>query len=192
MVPVAYLEHELAGRIRLRVPSKRGDGSFFEAARQGLSGAAAVEAVSANPDTGSVLIRFSGDLGSLEAEAARRGIFSLDRGKPAKVPSTILTRANAAAAAGPVNPTTLGLSGLGLYQITRGRALGSASEIFWNAYAAYRILGNPALALLLGGLGVWQMLRGEWLGPASALMFYALMARRLSTEDAAVLAPGPE
>jgi hypothetical protein len=135
--------------------------------------------VTANPHTGSLLIRYAGDIATLESEAAERGLFTLHRAK------AVARRAMAEPRPAPVASTAVGLSGLGLYQIARGRALGSASENFWNAYGAYRILGNPALALLLCGLGLWQTLRGEWLGSASALLFYALMASKLAAEATA-------
>lgn len=185
MVPSAYLEHQIPGRVRLRIPSRRGDGPFFEQARQNLLGAATVEAVNVNPATASLLVRHSGDVGSIRAEAARRGIFRLQNGKPAEVAARPVTRARAEAGTAPVGAAELGLSSLGLYQIARGNSLGSASEIFWNAYGAHRLLNNPGLALLLCGLGVWQTLRGDWLGPASALLFYAMVARKLREADVA-------
>lgn len=181
MVPTAFLEHQLPGRIRLRIPAKRGDCAFFETATQGLAGTAAVKEVVANPETGSLLIRYTGDIRGLATESAERGIFTVQRAEAAsRTPKP-------AATAAPVNTAVVGLSGLGLYQVTQGRALGSASEIFWNAYGAYRILDNPALALLLCGLGLWQTLRGDWLGPASALLFYALLARKLAADGPAPL-----
>ena len=179
MVPTAFLEHQLPGRIRLRIPAKRGDGAFFETARQGLAGTPAVREVVANPHTGSLLIRYTGDIRNLATEAAERGMFTVQRAKAASRTS------KAPATAAPVNTAVVGLSGLGLYQVARGRALGSASEIFWNAYGAYRVLDNPALAVLLCGLGLWQTLRGDWLGPASALLFYALVARKLTADGPA-------
>lgn len=179
MVPSAFLEHQLPGRVRLRIPAKRGDCAFFETAKQGLAGNAAVKEVVANPQTGSLLIRYTGDIRGLATEAAERGIFAVQRA------GSVARRPKPAATAAPVNTAVVGLSGLGLYQVARGRALGSASEIFWNAYGAYRVLDNPALALLLCGLGLWQTLRGDWLGPASALLFYALVARKLAVDGSA-------
>jgi hypothetical protein len=179
MVPTALLEHQLPGRIRLRIPAKRGDGAFFETVRRDMAGTAAVQEVIANPHTGSLLIRYTGDIGKLATETAERGLFTVQRAKAAS------RQPKAAATASPINTAAVGLSGLGLYQVARGRSLGSASEIFWNAYGAYRILGNPALALLLCGLGLWQTLRGDWLGPASALLFYALVARKLAADSPA-------
>ena len=181
MVPSAFLEHQLPGRIRLRIPAKRGDGAFFETAKRGLAGNAAVKEVIANPNTGSLLIRYAGDVDGLATDVAERGIFTVQR------PNPIARRPKPAATAAPINAAAVGLSGLGLYQVSRGRALGSASEIFWNAYGAYRVLDNPALALLLCGLGLWQTLRGDWLGPASALFFYALVAGKRTADGPAPL-----
>jgi len=184
-MPSAFLEHQLPGRIRLRIPAKRGDCAFFETAEQGLAANAAIKEVIANPETGSLLIRYTGDIGGLATEAAERGMFTVQRPKAGQRSKAGPTRPKPAAPVAPINTAALGLSGLGLYQVAQGRALGSASEIFWNAYGAYRVLDNPALAVLLCALGVWQTLRGDWLGPASALLFYALVARKLTADGPA-------
>ena len=77
MLPVAFLEHQIPGRIRLRVPSKRGDCAYFDSARQRLSGTPAWGEVKANARTGSLVIRDCGDVDRLKSEAAKRGLFSL-------------------------------------------------------------------------------------------------------------------
>ena len=83
MLPVAFLEHQIPGRIRLRVPSKRGDCAYFDSARQRLSGTPAWGEVKANARTGSLVIRDCGDVDRLKSEAAKRGLFSLADDKPA-------------------------------------------------------------------------------------------------------------
>ena len=183
-LPVATLEHQLPGRVRLRVPSKRGDCAYFDTARQRLGDAPAVGEISANAKTGSLIIRDCSDLEKLKSEAAKRGLFSLADDKPAaRTAKPGRSRAGAASTVDPYAATTAGLSGLGLYQLTQGRVLASASEHFWHAYGAYRILKSPSLALALCGLGVWQLVRGNWLGSASTLLFYALILHQMATEE---------
>jgi len=47
MIPVAYIEHQLPGRVRLRVPSRRGEVPFFEKVVRELSKHPAIRELSA-------------------------------------------------------------------------------------------------------------------------------------------------
>jgi hypothetical protein len=51
-----YLSHMSSGRIRLKIPSKKGDEALFSEMKTWLSGVPGVERVEINPSTGSVLI----------------------------------------------------------------------------------------------------------------------------------------
>jgi hypothetical protein len=70
MLPDAFVEHQLPGRARLRIPSKRGDNAFFHEAKQRLSGVSIIEEVSANPHIGTLLIRYAGEMDALKSEAS--------------------------------------------------------------------------------------------------------------------------
>lgn len=186
MLPIAFLEHELPGRMRLRVPSMRGDPSFFQNAVRDLADRPFIHALRVNPDTGSILISHSGDTDAIRASAAERGIFDLRLQESGRLPDPC----ERAADGGAVEPSLLNaaaaaLVGLGVYQIVRGDPLGTATESFWHAYAAHRFLKSPLLASALLGLGLIQFLRGHVLGTASALLFYALMIQHLAELPAA-------
>jgi hypothetical protein len=198
MMPVALVEHKLPGRLRLRIPARRGDVLFFERVIGALSKHPDVEELAANPLTGGLLILHAGSVQALTAEAARQGFFEIGTGEPrAAQPKTAQSKtaqggksrptpAIAAGGSGPLDAIATALSGLALFQATQGQALGNATENFWNAYGAHRFLGRPGIAAGFALAGVYQMLRGQLLGAASSLLFYSLIARQLADIDRAV------
>lgn len=62
--PDTYLSHLTAGRLRIKIPSKKGDLSYFSRLKDQLSGVPGVERVDVNPVTGSLLV-----IHSLETDA---------------------------------------------------------------------------------------------------------------------------
>jgi len=70
MIPVAYIEHQLPGRVRLRVPSRRGEVPFFEKVVRELSKHPAIRELSATPLTGSITLHYFEPLHPI---VARRG-----------------------------------------------------------------------------------------------------------------------
>ncbi|MGD2113901.1 MAG: hypothetical protein PVG07_02540 [Acidobacteriota bacterium] len=83
--PGAHLIHHVEGRTRLRLPEYRGETERLERLAESLGSVQGVEAVTANPVTGSVLVyhRLNGPE-ELEDVARERGLFDLRR--PAKRP----------------------------------------------------------------------------------------------------------
>jgi hypothetical protein len=185
MIATAVLEHQIAGRVRLKIPSKRGDVAFFEALVQALSNHAAIADLVANPLTGGVVIRHSGAVQPILSMAADQGIFEVRPQQATSSPSQPPPRKEEQNPVGLLDTIAFSLAGLGAFQVARGPALGSASENFWNAYGAQRVLGSRTLVAAFAGLGVYQLLRGELLGSASSLFFYALVARHLAAEERA-------
>jgi hypothetical protein len=55
MIPEAYIVHKVNDRLRIKVPSKRGDKSFFASVEKKFSEQSGGETVVVNPDTASVL-----------------------------------------------------------------------------------------------------------------------------------------
>jgi hypothetical protein len=193
MTPVALVEHKLPGRLRLRIPTRRGDVLFFERVIGALSKHPDVKELAANPLTGGLLILHAGSVQALTAEAARQGFFEIGTGEPRSAQSKTAqggksrpTAAIAAGGSGPLDAIATALSGLALFQATQGQALGNATENFWNAYGAHRIMGRPGIAAGFALAGVYQMLRGQLFGAASSLLFYSLIARQLADIDRAV------
>jgi hypothetical protein len=83
----AYVEHQIEKRIRIRIPSRRGDVSYFEDLRSKFSRLEKFERIQINPLTGSVLITHDDiDLKGIADYAEEKGIFSLDPDGPPSAP----------------------------------------------------------------------------------------------------------
>jgi hypothetical protein len=185
MVPVAYIEHQLPGRVRLRVPSRRGDVPFFEKVVRDLSKHPAIRELSAAPLTGSITLQHFEPLQPIIAAAADQKLFATRRLEPQgnvcePIPASGLPE-------GPrfAGGIATGLSGLSLFQATQGNVLGSAAENLWHAFGAQRFLGRPDIAAVFVALGIYQILRGPFFGSASSLFFYALVMRQMAAIEQA-------
>jgi hypothetical protein len=185
MVPVAYIEHQLPGRARLRVPSRRGDVPLFEKVVRDLSKHPAIRELSATPLTGSITLQHFGPLQPIIAAAADQKLFATRRLEPQgnvcePIPASGLPE-------GPrfAGGIATGLSGLSLFQATQGNVLGSAAENLWHAFGAQRFLGRPDIAAVFVALGIYQILRGPFFGSASSLFFYALVVRQMAAMEQA-------
>lgn len=178
MIPIATIQHQIPGRLRLRIPPRRGDVSFFHGIVQALSKLPGVEKLDAIPLTGSIIIRHSGSAQAIAAAATEQGLFEIGPEEPKEAPAPSSRRPPYAGLRG---TAATGLSGLALFQVARGRLTGNAAENFWNAYGAQRILGRPEIAAGFVLLGIVQVLRGQLLGSASSLLFYSLITRQLAS-----------
>jgi hypothetical protein len=186
MTPTAYVSHQIAGRVRLRVPDKRGDSDYFEMVRQRLAAQGSLERMQISPQTGSILIHHAGSVGPILAAATEHDLFRMaDQTRTTRSPP-ILHQTSGAGRTALAN----GLSGLALLQVARGHALGSAVENFWHAYGSKRFLQRPALAGLFLTIGIYQVLNGRYLGSATSLLFYAMVTRQLASSERDQSAPG--
>ena len=143
----AYLVHALPGRIRLRIPQKRGDAAYFAGLAQALSreriGDASVNAV-----TGSVLLRAPVTLkpAELALSARQLALFDLRDPMPLGGRSPLVTAA-------------AGLHGVdGLFLRATGGYLDVRSGVF------------IALLLLAGR----QIYKGQFMVPGFTFLWYAL------------------
>lgn len=75
MVPVASIEHQLPGRVRLRVPSKRGDVPFFEKVVRELSKHPSLRELTASSLTASITLHYREPLQPITAAAADKELF---------------------------------------------------------------------------------------------------------------------
>jgi hypothetical protein len=64
----AYVVHRIPGRVRLKVPARRGDAAFFAELSQRVRRMPRVRHVDVNPMTGSVLLRHEGDFAHIASE----------------------------------------------------------------------------------------------------------------------------
>jgi hypothetical protein len=192
-LPRALIEHQMPGRLRLRIPSRRGDAAFFAAAEDRLRGAPGLRQVRANPWTGGVLVLHAGDVEAIAGFARAQELFDLaPPGASAPPAPRRRDGATAPMRAGsrprPLNVAAGGFAGLALYQTARGQVLGNAVESLWHAYTARAVLGRPWVSLGLAGLGLYQLAAGRALGPATSLALYALSAQGMARRAAE---PGP-
>ncbi len=139
-MPIAYVEHQIPGRLRLRIPERRGDVAFFQRVVGALSKVPDVTELDGSPLTGSVRIRYSGTAEAIAAAAAKEGLFEIRKrdgeAQPKKPPKEPASPGAPHGDAGMLDSIATGLSGLALFQVTQGQVTGSAAENFWNAYGA--------------------------------------------------------
>lgn len=84
MTAAAYLSHIATGRVRIRIPAKRGDEAYFRALEVALAARSDVQTVQASARTGSVLFHHDGslDLKALAQQAQQQGWFQLNPEPP--------------------------------------------------------------------------------------------------------------
>src|SRR5215470_14600411 len=185
MIPVAHIEHQLPGRVRLRVPSRRGEVPFFEKVVRELSKHPAIRELTATPLTGSITLQHFGPLQPIIAAAADQKLFETTRLEPQTNVNESKRTARLSEDPGLAGGVATGLSGLSLFQVVRGNVLGSAAENLWHAFGAQRILGRPDIGAGFAALGVYQLLKGQCFGSASSLFFYALVMRQMAAMEQA-------
>lgn len=164
-VPKAFIAHDIDRRVRLRVPSRRGDASFFSNVRDRLSRCLDVDRVESNPLTGSVLIFHRGKLDTIENYSKSHQLFEIvhrrtdNRVRTRPVASELFSALNAIDES--MHATTMGN------------------------------LDLPTTAALgIAGLSVIQMFRKEWLPPAWTLLgdaFLILMNNQKRGERAGTM-----
>jgi copper chaperone CopZ len=137
----------MPGRLRIRVPSKRGDADYFRAVKEALSAVEGVESVEVAPLTGSVLLCSQAAAQKLIEAARAQGLFVVK--EEPEVEGTVLHDSIAAGFAS-MNDRVKTLSGAG-----------------------FDLPGLAFLALM--GAGIYQIARGNFAAPAWYTAFwYAL------------------
>ncbi len=82
MIPDAHVSHRMARRLRIKIPSKKGDVSYFSDLRERLSACPGVGEIRVNPQTGSALISYECDKKALVEFARENDLFLLKRSTP--------------------------------------------------------------------------------------------------------------
>ncbi|MCP5373710.1 MAG: hypothetical protein H6907_18430 [Hyphomicrobiales bacterium] len=150
--PAARVVHAINGRLRLRVPDRRGDTAYFERAVQVLGAGAGVRGVRANPVTGSLLVVHEATTDAVTALGEAQGLFRVAPAPPQPPP---------------VPPSTAFLAGLA-----------GANRGILNTSGRRADLGSLlALPLLVGSLAL--VVRGTANVPALSLLWYAVGALSL-------------
>jgi Heavy metal associated domain 2 len=85
MIPKAHVSHRMARRLRIKIPSKRRDVSYFSNLMERLSGCPGVKEIRVNPNIGSALISYEGERKTIADFARENELFVLGRsGRPRK------------------------------------------------------------------------------------------------------------
>lgn len=151
MTPEARIMHRMAGRLRLKIPSKKGDVRYFEVAEQTFKGCEPVDEVSSNPVTGSMLIHFSGTAEAVLAFAQNKQLFTVVEEKEIKQGTDFHQGVNASFNSinrqvrgwteGSINLgglAVVALVGAGIFQIARGNLTAIPwYSAFWYALGIF-------------------------------------------------------
>ncbi|HXX82138.1 MAG TPA: hypothetical protein VEI46_11355 [Thermodesulfovibrionales bacterium] len=131
MLPTAHISHQTTGRLRIKIPARKGDNTYFNALKEHFSALEGVRDLQLNPTTGSVLILHTLDNQSVAQYATANNMFSLTGANPSsaslhlRVTETFKGMNNQVRAftSGEINIGSLaflGLMGAGIYQIGKG------------------------------------------------------------------------
>lgn len=150
MLPQAFITHVAAGRLRIRIPSRKGERTYFTSLQEQISGLPGIRKIEVNPLTGSVLVLHDLpvqgiDLKTIAGYSKAGGLFRLEApngsGKPVseKIKGIFKgadrgVRDFTRGAFDLPTAAVLGLLGVGLVQMTRGKMAAPAWHVaFWYA-----------------------------------------------------------
>jgi hypothetical protein len=85
MIPDAHVSHGMARRLRIKIPSKKGDVSYFSTLRERLASCPGIEEIRVNPQTGSALISYECERKTLVEFAREKDLFRLTRSAPRRL-----------------------------------------------------------------------------------------------------------
>lgn len=149
MPPAAYIVHAAPGRLRVRIPSKRGDLAYFAAVRKAFSDHPDISGLETNATTGGVLLRHNSENQVLPLREHSHGLFTLQEDPVPKILDTIAR--GASGSNGSIRRNTgltntesllfLTLAGMGAYQLLRGQVLAPATTLLWYAWEIARRRG---------------------------------------------------
>jgi hypothetical protein len=145
MSEAAYIVHQISGRVRLRIKTRRQDQAYFDELRGRLESLDCIETVRVNSNTGSIILRHPARPYA-EVEAAMRQLGLFEIATQAEPPTPALAPLLSGISridqlideesAGVVNLRTFAVVAvilLAVRQIRRGELLGPALPMLWNA-----------------------------------------------------------
>jgi hypothetical protein len=147
MAVKAYVVHHAPGRIRLRIPERRHHASFFADLQERLSKCANVTAAEANPLTGGILVRYTGEIDAVVAQALSNGLHEIVdiEMSPPPVPAVAervrdqfariddMVKRRTAGEVDARSLAILGLLGTAFARVLRGDIFGPAIPLLWYA-----------------------------------------------------------
>lgn len=144
MLPTGYVVHRVGNRVRLRIPTCKGDAPYFARVERELAACKRVSYVETNPLTASILLHYNGTDDDLRRDVTDRDLFTIEEAPVV------------------VNPV-LAAATERLDQIDR--------MIQRSSHHSIDLLEVAFVGLV--GASIVQALRGQTLGPASSLMAHA-------------------
>jgi hypothetical protein len=142
-LPAAEIVHDMQGRMRFRIPSRKRDEGYFASLEQHFGSCDMVEAVEVQPLTGSLLLVHHGSAHDLVEYAQAHNLFTLKESVHMQKPVSS----------------------------TLQKAFQHADDWLQNRTEGSYDVKEVALVGLLAVAGI-QMLRGQFLGPASNFVWY--------------------
>lgn len=155
MASDASITHNMEGRLRIRVPSKKRDEPYFAAVKDVLSAVEGVDEVEVTPQTGSVLVFHHTDTEAITQAGASKDLFKIN---PAPEVRNTMLHDSVSAQVGKINDRIKELSeggvdlrglafiallGTGIYQIARGNFTAPAwYTAFWYALGLFGKTAN--------------------------------------------------
>lgn len=149
MLPEAFVAHVAPGRLRVKIPGRKGSAEYFTGVGDLLRSLPGVESLRLNEVTGSVLLEGNVRLEDLSAHAEAKGLFRLCPGPPPveamcrrisggmkDVDRVILDASSGQF--GLSGAVFLGLAAAGFYQLSVGNLVAPAwYTAFWYAFGVY-------------------------------------------------------
>jgi hypothetical protein len=140
----AHICHLIPGRVRLRIPNRRGDIKYFTVLHRKLAVLDGVQVVVVNPSTSSLLISHSLAVNRLIEYAKAENLFEVTPDKPSAPVSEIIS----------------------------GQALSVNQRLRALSFGRLDLSSLAFLVFLC--LAIVQILRGQFLVPATTLLWYAM------------------
>lgn len=154
MLPNAFITHATQGRVRIKIPDRKGDSTYFASLKEklaGLSELPGIQRVEANPMTGSILVLHTLDLQATDLEMVAQysefnNLFCLRLSPPQQAsapgrPVQALQETNRKV--GTLTGSEidgeilaiLGLLGIAVVQLKRGNIMIPAVSALWYVYS---------------------------------------------------------
>lgn len=144
MTELAYIVHQIPGRVRLRIKARRQDQVFFDELRHQLAPLECLEDVRVNCNTGSIIIRHpERPYTEVETELQRLSLFKIADGPEPDTPALVRLQSGISRidqflseeSAGVLNlraVVVLAAMLLVIRQVRRGELFGPALPLLWN------------------------------------------------------------
>ncbi len=151
--PAAYIKHQLPGRVRLKIPQKKGDYRYFDRIAELFAGCPGITQLQLNPQAASLLICHGMDTGfSAIAEFAQKNsLFTIVEQVPEE---------------------TFSIPHLPIAKLT-STGFNRLDESLLD-FSQGLLDGRSLLFLALVGLSISQIGKGRFMAPAASLLWYAL------------------